>query len=322
MATRSLTYHRPWLYPKQRDAIFNPARYAICEASTKSGKTVGCLAWLAEQAFRGRRGQAFWWVAPTYAQTKIAYRRLQRALPAGTAQAHDTDLTLTLPHGPVLWFKTAEKPDALYGEDVYAAVLDEATRAREEAWHALRSTLTATHGPARLIGNVKGRRNWAYRLARRVEQGLLPDWHYARLTAADAVAAGILTAAEVADAARLLPAAVYRELYEAEPSDDAGNPFGYAAIHACIADTLAPPEPGHDYVMGLDLAKSVDYTVAIVIDRATKAVVAMERWQSPWDVTMRRVQSIASRYNNAHILADQTGLGDPIVEQLQRMPYL
>ena len=29
-----------------------------------------------------------------------------------------------------------------------------------EAWHALRSTLTATQGPVRIIGNVSGRRNW------------------------------------------------------------------------------------------------------------------------------------------------------------------
>ena len=35
--------------------------------------------------------------------------------------------------------------------------LIEASRAREEAWHALRSTLTATRGKVRVIGNVKER---------------------------------------------------------------------------------------------------------------------------------------------------------------------
>ena len=56
----------------------------------------------------------------------------------------------------MLWFKGADKPDALYGEDVYAAVIDEASRCKEEAWHAVRSTLTATRGPIRIIGSGLG----------------------------------------------------------------------------------------------------------------------------------------------------------------------
>src|SRR5207302_1736063 len=128
-------------------------------------------------------------------------------------------LRITLANGAVLWFKSAEKPDNLYGEDVYAAVVDEASRVREEAWHAVRSTLTATRGPIRIIGNVKGRKNWAYRMARRAESGE-PGMHYARITAADAVQAGVLDAAEIEDARATLPESVFRELYEAEPSDD------------------------------------------------------------------------------------------------------
>jgi hypothetical protein len=49
-------YTRPWLYPKQEAAIFNSSRYAVIEASTKAGKTVGCMVWLAEQAMAGRPG--------------------------------------------------------------------------------------------------------------------------------------------------------------------------------------------------------------------------------------------------------------------------
>ena len=37
---RQLTYVRPVLYPKQEQAIFTPARYAIIEATPKSGKEV------------------------------------------------------------------------------------------------------------------------------------------------------------------------------------------------------------------------------------------------------------------------------------------
>lgn len=265
--------------------------------------------WLAEQAIAGRRGQAFWWVAPSYSQAEIAFRRLQRGLPREIYTAHETKLTVTLANGAVIWFKSGEKPDGLYGEDVHACVIDEASRVREEAWHAVRSTLTATRGPVRIIGNVKGRRNWFYALARRAEAGE-PGMHYAKLIAADAVAAGVLDAVEVEDARRALPEAVFRELYLAEPSDDGGNPFGLAAIEACVAPLSAAPAA----CWGWDLAKSQDWTVGVALD-AEGAVCRFERWQAPWKETIARVRELTGG-NPA--LVDATGVGDPVVEALQR----
>ena len=44
------------------------------------------------------------------------------------------------------------------------ALCDEASRMREESWHAVRSTLTFTQvDQIRIIGNVRGRKNWFYR---------------------------------------------------------------------------------------------------------------------------------------------------------------
>src|ERR1700757_1808811 len=131
----TIEYRRPWLYDKQRDAIFCPERWGIIEASTKAGKTVGCLIWLAEQAMRGKPGWNFWWIAPSQKQAKMAFRRLKHALPFGMGAPHEPDSTLTFPNGVTVGFKTGEDPDLLYGEDVYAAVVDEASRMREEAWH-------------------------------------------------------------------------------------------------------------------------------------------------------------------------------------------
>ena len=302
-------YEPPRLYAKQREAIFCPERYAVVEASTKAGKTVGCLAWLLEQALRARPGQHFWWIAPVYSQTRIAYRRLRRGLEPWAFVANESELTLTLVNGAVVAFKSADHPDGLYGEDVYAAVLDEATRCKEDAWHAVRSTLTATGGPVRLIGNVKGRRNWAYRLARRAEAGE-PGWHYGRITAYDAVAAGVLEGAEIEDARRTLPEAVFNELYLTQPSDDAGNPFGLEAIRKRVAPLSPAPPTG----FGVDLAKSHDWSVIVGLDAAGRTC-RFERFQAPWDETTTRVLGALGR---VYGLVDATGVGDPIVERLQR----
>lgn len=307
---REYIYRRPWLYPKQLDAIFCPERYAIIEASTKSGKTTGCLIWLFEQAIRQQaKNRNFWWVAPIFAQAKIAFRRMKTGLPAEIFEANESELTIALLNGSVIWFKSGDNPDSLYGEDVYAAVIDEASRCKEESWHAVRSTLTATRGPLRLIGNVKGRKNWSYQMARKAEAGE-PGMRYTKITALDAVAGGVLGMDEVEDAKRTLPESVFRELYLAEPSDDGGNPFGLDAIRKCIA----PRQPGPPVAFGVDLAKSVDWTVAVGLN-AAGGTCTLERFQLPWQETIQRVRAIAGA---ARSLVDSTGVGDPILEALQR----
>jgi phage FluMu gp28-like protein len=314
--TTALEYTRPWVYEKQRIAIFdpldlngNPARYSLIEASTKTGKTVGCIVWLAELAMAGLPGWNYWWVAPTFAVAKIAYRRLKRGLPQQVYSANDSNLFIRLANGAVIWFKGADKPDSLYGEDVHAAVIDEASRVKEDAWYAVRSTLTATEGPVRIIGNVKGRTNWFYQLARRAESGE-QGMSYHKLLAYDAVQAGVLSAKEVEDARRTLPEQVFRELYLAEPSDDGGNPFGLKAIRDCVS-ALSDGPPA---CWGWDLAKSHDWTVGIALD-AHGRTCRFERFQKPW---LETIQHIAMVTGDIPALVDSTGVGDPVLEALQK----
>jgi phage FluMu gp28-like protein len=307
--TKQIHYQRPQLANYQVDAIFTDARYGIIEASTKAGKTAGCLVWVIEAALQGKSDQDFWWVAPVYGQARIAFRRLKAGLPRESYTANESDLTLTLINGARIVCKSAEKPDNLFGEDVYAAVFDEATRAREEAWHALRSTLTATRGKVRIIGNVKGRKNWAYRLARKAESGE-PGMSYAKITAYDAIDAGILSEDEIEDARRQLPDNVFRELYLAEASNDEGNPFGMIAIRDCV-QPLSTDEP---VVFGCDLAKSVDWTVIVGLDK-NKRVCVFERFQKSWNDTIETVRRVCGK---TKALVDSTGVGDAVLESLQK----
>ena len=199
--------------------------------------------------------------------------------------------------------------NSLYGDDVHAAVVDEASRCKEEAFVAIRSTLTATRGPIRIIGNVRGRKNWAFRMARKAEGGD-PDMHYAKLTAWDAVQAGVLHKDEVEDAKRNLPDRAFQELYLAEPADDEGNPFGIEAIRRCIGPLS---EAGPD-CWGWDLAKSVDWTVGIGLDRQGQ-VSRFERYQASWQDTIARIRRSTGA---TQALVDSTGVGDPILEHLQK----
>lgn len=299
----------PELTGYQKEHLFHPARIVVVEASTKSGKTLGCIIWQAHRVLSDRSGREHWWVAPVYRQAEIAYRRVKRMFDPSLYQANDSEHWLRFKNGATWWFLSAEKPDNLYGEDVADAVIDEASRTREESWHAIRTTLTATGGPARIIGNVKGRRNWAWHMARRAEAGA-ENMHFARITAHDAIKAGLFDASALESARADLPDAVFRELYFAEASDDEGNPFGVEAIRKCIA----PQSDKEPEAWGVDLAKSVDWTVLHGLDEDGHTA-GFKRFQKPWAETTREVGELVG---STPAFIDSTGVGDPVVEALQK----
>jgi hypothetical protein len=271
------------------------------------------MAWILEQAWMGPKHGNHWWVAPFRAQAKIAYTRIKNGLDElegpPVYKSNDTDLTITLKvNGAVLWFKSGDKPDTLYGEDVYSAVIDEASRVREESWWAVRTTLTATRGPIRIIGNVKGKKNWAYKMARKAEAGA--EGHsYHKITAWDAVEAGVLDRDEIMSAKDDLPDDVFRELYLAEATDDGANPFGNE-IDRCIQGMSHEPA----VVWGWDLARKRDWTVGIGLDQF-KRTCGFVRLQMPWD---ELEDEIIRNTDDAYALVDQSGVGDPVVQYLQK----
>ena len=306
----TIDYERPFFYPKQEEAIFCTERYSWIEASTKSGKTVGCLGWIYEDALlRGFKNRHWWWVAPVYPQAAIAYRRLEAAMEPGTFRSNKTDHYFELFHGSYIWFKTGEKPDNLYGEDVYGAVFDEASRSREESFFALRSTLSFTRGPLKLIGNVRGKKNWFWKGCRQAEAGKV-NHRYSKITADDAVKAGVLDATEIEDARQTLPENVFKELYYANATDDGSNPFGDQNIMDCIGPMSERPAVAY----GVDLAKKRDWTVIIGLDE-NNMVCKFIRFQKTWDETLHIIAQIVG---TTPALIDSTGVGDAIVEQLQR----
>lgn len=306
---REIEYTRPYLYPKQQAAIFDPARFSWIEASTKSGKTVGCIAWIVEQALvNGPEGGNHWWVAPIYSQSRIAFRRLKRMLPRESYRSNDAESFITLrPNDAVIWFKSGDNPDALFGEDVYSVVIDEASRCKDGVWEAVLSTLTATEGRARIIGNVKGRRNWAYKQAR--NRG--PDDAFHRITAQDAIDAGVLTEVAVDTARSKLTEAAAQQLFDAIPADDEGNPFGIEHIQACLMDEVSTDRP---VVWGWDLAKYTDWTVGIGLDGMGR-LAGFSRFRRSWEET---INTIRATTGSALAVVDATGVGDPIVERLTR----
>lgn len=309
-----INYTRPFLYPYQKEILNAKARFTVTVAATKVGKTASHIVWLFEKALECKNNQSVWWVAPTIGQAKIAFDRMKVQIAnRDLFKANETNRTITLVTGAIIWFKTAEKPDNLYGDDVYACVFDEFTRAREQAWHALRSTLTSTGGACKFIGNAKGKKNWGYKLAMKAKQGLDPNYQYFKITAYDAANAGMMTKdgrpflEEIEDAKKDLPESVFNELYLAEASEDGSNPFGLDYISRCTYPMSTLPS----VCFGADLAKKQDFTSLIGLDKFG-ATSHYDSFQKDWKQTKETILGLPS----GPIAIDSTGVGDPIAEDI------
>jgi hypothetical protein len=78
---------------------------------------------------------------------------------------------------------------------------------------------------------------------------------------------------------------------------------------------VGPLSENTPVVFGVDLARSVDYTVVIGLD-AWRKVAVLERWQAPWAVTKEKIVQLVGK---TPAVVDATGVGDAIVADLQVM---
>lgn len=341
---REIVYTRPPLYDYQKKILDCPARFSVTIAATKCGKTASHIVWLFEQALQcvinpiektlvmtkegdkyvyiknptlGQINQSVWWIAPTFGQAKIAFNRMKSQISDKTFfKANETNLVITLKTGVKIEFKTGEKPDNLYGDDVYAFVFDEFTRAREGAWHALRSTITATGGRGKFIGNAKDKKNWGVKLAMRAKGGEDSDYAYFKITAYDAAAVGMMTKdgrpliEEIESAKRDLPENVFNELYLAESSEDGSNPFGLKYIAACCVPELSK-EPSVCY--GIDLARKIDFVSIIGLDKLANMSHYHNFTKVGWSQTIDTIKYLP----NKPMALDSTGVGDVVLSQVE-----
>ena len=113
-----------------------------------------------------------------------------------------------------------------------------------------------------------------------------------------------------------MPTRLFNQEILAQFLDDETSVF--KGIRKCAIGTFKEPEKGEFYVIGADLAKHQDWTVLTVMNAKSREVVAWERFQDiSWTEQKSKIQMLANRYNNALVLLDSTGVGDPILDDLQ-----
>ncbi|HEY0072991.1 MAG TPA: hypothetical protein VGB77_02740, partial [Abditibacteriaceae bacterium] len=257
------------------------------------------------------------WASPTHKMLKESWLETRRTLAPLTVAANASDHRIDLITGGVVEMWSLENFESIRGRKYKRWVIDEAAMVAHlgEAWRAvIRPTLTDYKGDAYLFSTPRGM-NFFWECFQRGQDELQPDWNSWQMPT---VSNPFIDPSEV-EAARLeLPERVYRQEYLAEFIEDAGGVFrGIDRVILCGVTENEAPQPGKSYSAGADLARLQDFTVIDVVDENGKQVYH-ERFNSiSWERQMEAIQRVSKLYNDAPVVLDCTGVGDPIFEGLR-----
>jgi phage FluMu gp28-like protein len=248
------------------------------------------------------KGGSVAYVTPTYGLAQVFFERLTKTLPF---KNNISKLKIYCPNEGSIEFFTGERLDNLRGRKFHLVIIDEAAFISdlEEGWsNSIRPTLTDYEGRAVFLSTPRGK-NFFYSLFMKQGEN---DWQSFKFSTYDNPH---INPREIDDARIQLPEVVFNQEYLADPAENSANPFGNAFIRRCIKPLSAQTIVCY----GIDLAKSVDFTVIIGLDKSGN-VAYFDRFQLDWHNTKETIK----RLPPAPIIVDSTGVGDPILEDLLR----
>lgn len=310
MTTITLTL--PKLYPLQEEILQHEARYKVVNIGRRSGKTVMGKDALINGGLSVPAPYAYF--APTYKMLRPVWDELKALAYPITKHVNENEKRLALLTGATIDAWSLDAPDGARGRKYAGVVIDEAAMIAKlkYAWEeVIRPTLTDLQGWAMFLSTPKGK-NFFWQLYQRGIDPLFPDWQSWQ---APTSVNPHIKPNEIDAARQELPSRSFAQEYLAEFLEDSGAVFrGVAGIA-----TLQPQEPqrNHEYVIGVDWARSHDFTVLAVIDSTTNELVYLDRFnQIDWTLQRGRLAALAERYNPRLILAESNSIGEPNIEEL------
>jgi hypothetical protein len=289
----------PTPHLNQKKILDAEKRFIVIMCGRRFGKSELSQILIIKEALNGGNVA---YITPTYGLAQVFFERLTKVLPF---KSNISKLKIYCPNEGSIEFFTGERLDNLRGRKFHLVIVDEAAFIPdlEDGWNnSIRPTLTDYEGKAVFLSTPRGK-NFFYSLFMKQGEN---DWQSFKFSTYDNPH---INPREIDEARIQLPEVVFEQEYMANPSENSANPFGNAFIKRCVKPISAQPIVCY----GIDLAKSVDYTVIIGLDKDGN-VAYFDRFQMDWHNTKETIK----RLPPAPIVVDSTGVGDPILEDLLR----
>jgi phage terminase large subunit-like protein len=171
------------LHDKQLEVLTSPARFKVCAAGRRAGKSylARVMLFIAGMKMKNERGydlldKEVWYVAPTFNQGKdILWNPLKQMGKDIIETVHENTATIRLINGRRIQIKGSDRPDTLRGVGISDVVLDEYAFMKPEVWDLIiRPTLADVEGNALFIGTPDGK-NHFYDIWEEARSGLAGD---------------------------------------------------------------------------------------------------------------------------------------------------
>lgn len=303
----------------QQHILDNLKRFNVIEAGRQFGKTKLVSYLIVEKLLHPDK--RIWIVAPNYNLTERVFKNylmpIVKKYPKDFKIQLESKSITCLATGSVVTCKSADNPVSLLGATLDYLVMDEASEVAEEIYEQyLRPTLMVKGGGAVFISTPTTVGNWFHqKYVNRNDDPEVASFHF---TSYDNP---YIEKDELDSIEKKTTPQNWKQQYLALPITDGGNIF--SDIKSVIEGKLEDPVEGQNrYVLGWDPARLHDYSAVIVLDRKTNHVVYFDRFSGiDWNMQIEKIIAVAHRYNNASIIVDSTGAGDPLQEQLKHVLF-
>lgn len=238
------------LHKKQREVFLSPARFKVCAAGRRGGKSYLAAVILLIEALKDinrfgvpLKGKEVWYVAPTYQQARdIIWNVLKDMGQSVIKKVHENTSTMTLVNGRTIKLKGSDRPDTLRGVSIGYVVLDEYAFMKPEVWDVIIGpAVVDSRGDALFIGTPSGK-NHFYDLwieaAKDVDDDEWEAFHFNSLDNP------IISPDELDRARRRMSADAFRQEFEASFEASGGGAF---KAHEFIHED-SPRSPGTIYM--------------------------------------------------------------------------
>lgn len=279
-----------------------------------------------EAAMHGKR---VLWGAPTYDQVRVGWDEAKHAAD-NVANFKESRMVALFPNGGTILYRSLDDPDNARSHTADGVVMDECGDIASTAWHeVLRPMLIDTGGWAWGIGTPKGL-NWFWTEHQRARDRADSIAWQAPTLGVTITEHGLIRSphplenpcipfAELQQMFETMPRQIFEQEIMAAFVENTGAVFR-GIREAVTATAQHAAQSDHAYVIGCDWGKLNDFTALAVLDLTDKALVHLDRSnQIDYHVQTQRLQALCQRFHPALVIAERNAMGEPILEQLQRL---
>jgi hypothetical protein len=303
----------PELHRAQQTIKDEARRFNVLRCGRRFGKNIVGHELVIDTALAGLPAA---WCAPSYPEVAEDWRDIYGKVFQVIVNSDKTEKRIELITGGSIKMWSLDGKQSMRGNKYARVVINEAAKIPqlETDWNeVIRATLADLKGDAWFLSTPRGF-NFFHTLYKRHEDD--PTWAGWHFTTYDNP---YIDRAEIADLKRTLPERVFSQEIMAEFLPD-GSYFQNIDAAAVITEPDKPDRhTGHHVVMGVDWAKSADFTVLTVGCRDCNRVVDWQRFnQIDYHYQRGRLADMAKRWSIGAILAESNSIGEPNIEELQR----